>query len=220
LTLRAEPQAVAAAFGLASVPLLTPRYNIAPTQPVAAVRIEPGTGTRRLDWRRWGLVPAWADDPSIGNRLINARAETVAERAAFRRAFLARRTIVIADAFYEWRAGREGGRKRPYFIGRKGGRPFGFAGLWGHCRGQDGVVESCAVITTGANALLRPIHGRMPVILRPEDYRFWLDPAIRERVTLGELLLPCPAGELVAYPVSRLVYAAANDRAECVVPVG
>jgi putative SOS response-associated peptidase YedK len=218
-TLRVKPQAIAAEFGLASVPLLEPRYNIAPTQPVAAVRLDPATGARRLDLLRWGLVPAWADDPSIGNRLINARAETVAERAAFRQAFLARRTIVIADEFYEW--GRRGdGCKQPFLIRRRDDRPFGFAGLWEHWERQDGAVESCTVITTEANTLVQPIHSRMPVILKPEDYRFWLDPANRDRVTLGELLVPCPADELVAYPVSMLVNAAANDRAECAKPVG
>jgi putative SOS response-associated peptidase YedK len=216
--LTSRPEAIAAEFGLPSVPLLEPRYNVAPTQAVAAVRLDPATGRRRLDFPRWGLVPAWADDPSIGNRLINARAETVAERAAFRQAFLARRSLIVADAFYEW-AKREDGRKRPYLIRRKDGRPFGFAGLWEHREGKDGPIESCAVITTRPNELVRPIHDRMPAILRPEDYSFWLDPAIRDRVTLGELLVPYPADDLVAYPVSTLVNAAANDRPECVQPL-
>jgi putative SOS response-associated peptidase YedK len=217
-TLRSKPEAVAKEFGLPSMPLLELRYNVAPTQAVAAVRLDLATGQPRLDWLRWGLVPAWADGPAIGNRLINARAETVAERTAFRQAFLARRCLVVADAFYEW-AKRQDGRKQPFLIRRRDGRPFGFAGIWEHWEGDAGTIESCAVITTEANALVRPIHGRMPAILQPEDYGFWLDPAIRDKVTLGELLVPYPADDLVAYSVSTLVNAAADDRAECVQPL-
>jgi putative SOS response-associated peptidase YedK len=217
-TLRSKPEAVAKEFGLPSMPLLELRYNVAPTQAVAAVRLDSMTGQRRLDLLRWGLVPAWADGPTIGNRLINARAETVAERTAFRQAFLAQRCLVVADAFYEW-AKRQEGRKQPFLIRRRDGRPFGFAGLWERWEGDDRTIESCAVITTEANALVRPIHGRMPAILQPEDYGFWLDSAIRDKVTLGEVLVPYPADDLVAYPVSTLVNAAANDRVECVQPL-
>jgi putative SOS response-associated peptidase YedK len=215
-TLKSKPEAIAAEFGLPAMPLLEPRYNVAPTQAVAAVRLDGDTGTRRLDLLRWGLVPPWADDPAIGNRLINARAESVAEKPAFRQAFLARRCIIISDGFYEW-AKRADGRKQPFFIRRRDGRPFGFAGLWEQWQREEAApIYSCTVITTEANDLVRPIHGRMPAILRPEDYRFWLDPAIRDKVTLGEVLAPYPDGDLVAYPVSTLVNAAANDREECV----
>jgi putative SOS response-associated peptidase YedK len=217
-TLKAKPHAIAAEFGLPDVPLLEPRFNVAPTQGVAAVRLDWATGQRRLDLLRWGLVPSWAESPAIGNRLINARAETVAEKPAFRNAFLARRCLIISDGFYEW-AKRQDGRKQPFLIRRKDERPFGFAGLWEHWERGDDAMESCALITTDANELTRPIHGRMPVILRPEDYRFWLDADIRDATTLKELLLPYPSEEMTAYPVSTLVNAASNDRAECMQPL-
>src|SRR5262245_21336870 len=130
-TLKAKPEQIASAFGLPSMPPLEPRYNAAPTQAVAAVRLVGDTGPRRLDLLRWGLVPSWADDPSIGNRLINARSESVAEKPAFRQAFLARRCMIIADGFYEW-GKRADGRNQPFLIRRRDGRPFGFAGLWEH----------------------------------------------------------------------------------------
>ena len=216
-TLRARPDAIAAEFGLADVPLLEPRYNIAPTQAVATVRLDRETGTRRLDLMRWGLVPSWADDPAIGNRLINARAETVAEKPAYRSAFKTRRCLIVADGFYEWM--QIDGRKQPYHIRFQDDRPFAFAGLWESWRGAACAFESCAVITGEPNELVRPIHDRMPVILRREDYDRWLDPAVTDAAMLGGLLVPYPAAEMVAYPVSTMVNAPDNDRPECVRPL-
>jgi putative SOS response-associated peptidase YedK len=216
-TLRARSEVIAAAFGLADIPLLGPRYNVAPTQGVAVVRLDRQTGTRRLDLMRWGLVPSWAGDAVIGNRMINARAETVAEKPGYRQAFKARRCLIAADGFYEWM--QLGGRKQPYHICFKDDRPFAFAGLWEFWQGAAGSLESCALITGEPNELVRPIHGRMPVILRPEDYDFWLDPGVTDAGMLKELLTPYPAAEMVASPVSTLVNAPANDRIECLQPI-
>jgi putative SOS response-associated peptidase YedK len=215
-TLKAKPEAVAAAFGLPSLPLLEPRYNVAPTQTVAAVRLDRDTGSRRLDLLRWGLVPGWADDPAIGNRMINARAETVAVKPAYRHAFKARRCLVVADGFFEWQ--KRGGRKQPYHIRLTDDRPFAFAGLWEHWERETGVVDSCALITTEPNELVRPIHERMPAILRREDYDRWLDPAVTDPAVLSAMLGPYPAAEMVAVPVSTLVNAPAHDQPECVHP--
>ncbi|MBI3462160.1 MAG: SOS response-associated peptidase [Planctomycetes bacterium] len=158
-TLRTSARDVAEEFGLIEVPDLFPRYNIAPTQPVPVVR-----KPRQLDFLRWGLIPPWADDPKIGSRMINARAETVATTPAFRRAFQTRRCLVIADGFYEWQ------NRVPFLIHRRDHRPFAFAGLWDRWKG----IDSCTIITTDPNDLIRPLHDRMPVILAPEDYDRWL----------------------------------------------
>jgi putative SOS response-associated peptidase YedK len=216
-TLKAKPGEIAAAFGLLTMPTLGPRYNVAPTQEVAAVRIDRETGRRRLDLLRWGFVPGWADDPAIGNRMINARAETVAEKPAFRHAFKARRCLIVADGFYEWQ--RQGGRKVPHHIRLHDQRPFAFAGLWERWRRDGAALESCAVITTEPNDVLRPIHDRMPVILGPEDYAAWLDPSASDAAALKALLRPFPAADMVAVPVGTLVNAPANDRPECLRPV-
>ena len=163
------------AFGFAERPNLRPRYNIAPTQTVPIVRQKDGGG-RELALVRWGLIPSWAKEAGIGGRLINARAETVAEKPAFRGAFRKRRALVPADGFYEWRK-REGDRpKQPLLVRRRDGQPFAFAGLWEHWRGPEGEVETCTILTTEANAALAPIHDRMPVILDPACYDRWLDP--------------------------------------------
>lgn len=216
-TLSARPEQIAAAFELPEVPDLEPSFNIAPTQAVATVRLDAVSGSRRLHRMRWGLVPSWADDPAIGNRMINARVETVATKPAFRHAFRRKRCLVIADGFYEWK--REGSRKQPYFIRMDGGRPFAFAGLWEHWERDAGAFESCTIITTDPNGLMGPIHDRMPVILRPEDYRRWLDPEQHEPARLQAMLSPYPADEMTAWPVSTLVNRPANDRPECVRPL-
>ncbi len=216
-TLRANPAAIAAEFGVADVPLLEPRFNIAPSDLLAVVRRDRATGKRRLDQMRWGLVPSWADDPGIGNRMINARAESVAEKPAYRSAFKTRRCLIAADGFYEWM--QLDGRKQPYHIRLKDDRPFAFAGLWESRRSPVGAFESCAIITGEPNELVRPIHNRMPVILRREDYDRWLDPAVTDAAMLGGLLVPYPAAEMVAYPVSTMVNAPDNDRPECVRPL-
>jgi putative SOS response-associated peptidase YedK len=207
-TLRAPVQTLASLFDFADGPALEPRYNIAPTQPVAAVRS--GTQGRELVLLRWGLIPSWASDPSIGNRLINARAETVAEKPAFRAAFRHRRCLVLTDGFYEWR--KEGKRKQPYFIGLKSGQPFAFAGLWEHWND----LETCTVLTTAANELMRPLHERMPLILPEEAHDLWLDPEVKQADLLKGLLQPFPSEEMIAYPVSVLVNNPRHEDPRCV----
>lgn len=206
---------VAEVFEVAAVPPLTPRYNIAPTQEVTAVRRE--EGQRRLTRLRWGLIPAWAKDASLGARLINARAETVAEKPAFRAAFRARRCLILADGFYEWSAG--GGGKQPYFISFAGFRPFAMAGLWERWSGAGETVESCAILTTTANQLVAPLHHRMPVILAPEAVPAWLDPAVHDPRFLQPLLRPYPAEEMTAWPVGRGVNNPRHDDPSCREPL-
>jgi putative SOS response-associated peptidase YedK len=194
----------------------TPRYNIAPTQPVAVVA---NNGQNRVEFFRWGLVPSWAKDPGIGNRMINARGETLAEKPSFRNAYRRRRCLVLADGFYEWR--KEPGRKTktPMYIQLKSGKPFGFAGLWESWRSpQDETLLTCTIITTSPNALVADIHNRMPVILDRAAYELWLDPAEQSPDKLDPWLKPYPAGEMVAHPVSTLVNSPANDVPACVVP--
>ncbi len=193
-----------------------PRYNIAPTQDVLAIT---GDGHQNRDHlMRWGLVPSWAKDISIGNRMINARAETLAERPSFRAAFRRRRCLVVADSFYEWR--RDGRRRIPMRIGLESGELFAFAGLWESWTSPEGGrILSCAIITTAANEFVVPIHDRMPVILAREFESAWLDPEIEDAEALSELLTPYPSDLMSAYEVSSVVNSAANDVPECIVPV-
>jgi putative SOS response-associated peptidase YedK len=213
-SLHAAGAALAEQFGLAEVPELEPRYNIAPTQPVLVVRQE--DDTRRLRAVQWGLVPNWADDPAIGARLINARGETVAEKPSFRTAFARRRCLVPADGFYEWQASGKGRPRQPFYIRMQDTRPFAFAGLWEYWEGAEGALETCTIITTEPNDLLRPLHNRMPVILPAADYAQWLDPDT-PRGPLGALLQPYPAEEMTAYPVHRTVNNARHEGPECIV---
>ena len=213
--LHASVDVLQRAFGFAERPNLRPCYNIAPTQTVPVVRRK-DDGGRELALVRWGLIPSWAKDASIGGRLINARAETVAEKPAFRGAFRRRRALVPADGFYEWQK-REGSRlKQPLLIRRRDGQPFAFAGLWERWRGPEGEVETCTILTTEANAVLGPIHDRMPVILDPACYDRWLDPA---QPRAEELLRPCPDEWLEAFPVSTRVNNVRNDAAELITPM-
>lgn len=194
-----------------------PRYNIAPSQPILAL---PNDGTNRADFFVWGLIPSWATDPSIGNRMINARAETIAEKPAFRSAYKHHRCLIFADGFYEWQAKAGSKSKIPHFIRLKSGAPFAFAGLWEHWQSTDGAeVRSATIITTEPNELMASIHNRMPVILQPATFSQWLDPAPQSPNRLQDLLRSYPAGEMQAYPVSILVNSPGNDRAECVLPV-
>ncbi len=219
-TLRASASVVAEHFAIFELPPFAPRFNIAPSQPVAVVRLAPGGGepTRELVWPRWGLIPSWAKDPAIGNRMINARAETVAEKPAFRGAFRRRRCLLPADGFYEWQGRGRG--KQPYFIRLRDEGLFGFAGLWEHWEGPDhSAVESCTLLTTEPNDLIRQIHDRMPVILSPEDYACWLDPSVEEAGQLLSLLRSFPSDAMTAHPVDTLVNSPANDDPQCVEPV-
>ena len=201
-------------FGFAERPNLAPQYNIAPTQTVPIVRRRKSEEGRELAFVRWGLVPFWAKDLSIGSRLINARAEGIAEKPAFRDAFKARRCLVPADGFYEWR--KIDGGKQPMLVRLRSGEPFGFAGLWERWRGPEGPVETFTIVTTDPNAVTAPIHNRMPVILDPADYDQWLDPTKPD----GQALLrPCPDDWLEACPVSTKVNSPRNDSADLIEPL-
>ena len=216
-TLRAPASVVAEQFALFEVPPFTPRFNIAPTQPVAVVRCSPGRAgpERELVWLRWGLIPAWAKDPAIGNRMINARSETVPQKPAYRAAFRRRRCLVVADGFYEWQ--RTPRAKQPYFIHMRDDRPFAFAGLWESWEGPDhSWVESCTLLTTEPNELIEPIHNRMPVILSADDYQHWLDPKVQTIEPLAPLLIPLPGDRMDAYPVSTHVNSPAHDDPQCI----
>jgi putative SOS response-associated peptidase YedK len=193
-----------------------PRYNIAPTQAVATVRALAGIDKRELAFLRWGLVPSWADDLAIGNRLINARSETVAAKPSFRSAFKCRRCLVLADGFYEWQ--KLGTRKQPFYFRLRDGKPFAFAGLWERWEKAGAPVESCTILTTEANDVLRPVHERMPVILGPKDYDLWLDPSPQKPELLQALLRPYPPGEMTGFPVSPLVNNPRNNSSRCIEP--
>ena len=188
------------------------KYNVAPTQEVVSVV---GGETRRGGFMRWGLIPHWAKDPKIGARMINARAETVAEKPAFRDALRRRRCLVPADGFYEWQ--RVGNAKRPMRVVMRSGEPFAFAGLWSVWRDPDGNrIPSCTIITTAANDLLRPIHDRMPVILPREMEELWLDRSVEDPGALSSVLTPHADDAMDAYEVSTLVNSAANDGPEVI----
>jgi len=185
---------------------------------VAAVRRVPGDGQRELVLLRWGLVPFWAKDPGIGARMINARSETVAEKPAFRAAFRRRRCLVPADGFYEWRRLERG--KQPFYVRLRDERPFAFAGLWEHWEGPDETaIDSCTLLTTEPNDLIRPVHSRMPVILSPKDYDLWLDPGVQKAELLQPLLRPYPSEGMLAYPISTWVNKPKNDSPRCIEPL-
>lgn len=215
-TLTMPVETLAEEFGVAGpLPELSPSYNVAPTQEVAAVLVD--GDERHLEMLRWGLIPSWADDPQIGSRMINARSETVAEKPSFRGAFRKRRCLIPADGFYEWQ--RTGNGKQPYYVRAKDGSPFAFAGLW-ESWGRDGEeIRSCTILTTEANEIVGEVHHRMPVIVAPENYEVWLDPDVRDTEWFTALLTPYPAEEMEAYPVSRFVNSPSNDDKRCVEPV-
>lgn len=211
-TLHHSAEEIVERFLAELLPHLEPRYNIAPTQPVAVVT---QNGARRLDQYQWGLIPSWAKDKSIGHRMINARAETLAEKPAFRTALQRRRCLIPADGFYEWREAdtpEEGGRT-PMHIRRRDGGLFAFAGLWDEWRDPETQkpLRSCTIITGTPNPLIAPIHDRMPMILRPEDEERWLDTSLTGGESLHSLLAPYPADVLEVYAVSRRVNAPIVD---------
>jgi putative SOS response-associated peptidase YedK len=216
-TLTVSARVLAELFDVPEPAELAPRYNIAPTQQVLVVRT--GEGGRELASVRWGLIPHWADDPAIGNRMINARGETVAAKPAFRSALKQRRCLIGADGFYEWK--KVGAGKQPHLIRFADRRPFAFAGLWERWRPRDGgsTVDSCTIITTTPNELLRELHDRMPVILPPAAFGEWLAPESLPDPRLDELLAPFPDVDMQAFPVSRRVNSPANDDPECIVPL-
>jgi putative SOS response-associated peptidase YedK len=211
-------EVLAELFELDEKPHLEPRFNVAPTQEVAIVRPRAAGGGRELARVQWGLVPFWAKEKGIGNKLINARAETLAEKPAFRDSFKKRRCLVPADGFYEWQ--RTDGRKQPWLLRLRGGAPFAFAGLWSLWRDRDSgeTLESCALVTTAPNELAATIHDRMPVILPWERHAAWLA-ADADPEALAALLAPFPAAEMEAFRVSTWVNSPAHDDPRCVEPL-
>ncbi len=216
------PEAMRAIFNYENMPNLEPRYNVAPTQPIITIRLDEGHA-RTLVAVRWGLIPSWSKDGNSGARMINARADTLLEKPSFRDAFKKRRCLIPADGFYEWRL--EGGRKQPFRIGMKGGDVFAFAGLWesweakqnGYGYQEGDIVETGTIVTTNANDKLRPIHNRMPVILPPETYSAWLDPA-NDISTCRKFLKPYSEEPMAFYRVGQTVNNVRNDDPRCVQP--
>jgi putative SOS response-associated peptidase YedK len=216
-SLTTPAESVRRLFDYEARPNLEPRYNIAPTDEVPVVRLARDGGARELVMMRWGLVPWWAKDIKIGAKTINARAETVARKPAFRDAFRERRCLVAADGFYEWR--KEGKLLRPFRITRRDHEPFAFAGLWERFTPPEGAaIVSFTIITTEANVLLRPLHGRMPVIVGADDHGAWLHPEAGAP-DLQALLRPFPDDQLSFFEVSPRVNKVANDDASLIEPV-
>jgi putative SOS response-associated peptidase YedK len=216
ITLYSTAETVAGVFHLDTLPDLAPRYNIAPTQSIAAIRADPAGPGRQLVFLRWGLIPSWATDISIGQRLLNARAESITQKPAFRSAFARRRCLIPIDGFYEWQT--VAGKKQPLHFRRSDGQPFALAGLWERWQSPEGkAIESCTVLTTTANALLEPIHERMPVIVAPTDYDLWLDASRKGGPALLDLLRPAPVEELIAVPANPRVNSPRNEGPECLV---
>ena len=215
-TLTVDPAELQENFGEYKMPArFAPRFNIAPTQPVLAI---PNDGQNKADFFVWGLIPSWAKDPSIGNRLINARGETLAEKPSFRGSYKYKRCLILADGFYEWKKQPGSKTKVPHFIHMKNRQPFAFAGLWDEWNSPDGSqIRSCTIVTTEPNEFMAPIHNRMPVILPSDAYAQWLDKTPQTRENLDPLIKPYPAEKMAAHPVSTLVNNPKNDRAECVV---
>jgi putative SOS response-associated peptidase YedK len=195
----------------------SPRYNIAPTQAIAVV---PNDGKNHVAFFHWGLIPSWAKDPSIGSRMINARAESLAEKPAFRTALKRRRCLIPASGFYEWKKSPDGKTKTPMYIHVTSGKPFAFAGLWETWHSADGSeIRSCTIITGQPNALVKPIHDRMPVILDAESARRWIEPKEVASDNLLQLLKPYPAQKMQAEIVSRAVNNPSHDGPDCIEPV-
>ena len=209
-----SPTALAKLFQLDDVSSLEARYNIAPSQPVASVVQPEDSSGHILKMFRWGLIPSWAQDPAIGDRMINARSETIAEKPAFRSAYKSHRCLIPADGFFEWQKLNRG--KQPYFIHLRDQTPMVFAGLFQCWHAPDeSVIESCTILTTAANDLMKPIHDRMPVIIAPDDFPLWLDNATYKPQQLERLLQPFPAEKMTAYPVSTFVNSPRHNTPQC-----
>ena len=215
-TLTSAPEALRALFRYEEQPNFPPRYNIAPTQPIAIVRLV--EGKRQFAPVRWGLLPSWVKDPKAFTLLINARGESVVEKPAFRAAMKRRRCLIPADGFYEWQAAGE--RKRPFYVHAKSGAPLAFAGLWETWTGPNGEeLETATIVTTRANRLLAAIHDRMPVIVPPQGFDLWLDTASVDATTAAALIAPAPEGLLETYEISTAVNRTANDNPKLLEPV-
>jgi putative SOS response-associated peptidase YedK len=217
-TLFSDGAELARLFGCGFELPLEPRYNIAPSQPVPVVRlVEDQPDTRQVALLRWGLVPSWASDPKIGFSCINARSETAASKPAFRAPFRRRRCLIPSDGFFEWQ--KKGKAKQPFLFRMRDGQSFAFAGLWERwTKGDD--RETCTILTTTANDLVRPLHERMPVILPLAFYDDWLEPHADAPQWLQTALRPYPAEEMEAVPISSWVNNARHEGPECVRPVG
>ncbi|AFY56398.1 hypothetical protein Riv7116_3958 [Rivularia sp. PCC 7116] len=218
-TLIAEPDRLKEMFEVSDISncQLEPRYNIAPTQTVATVLYDSESKKRQCQLLRWGLIPSWSKDSKIGSRMINARAETLAEKPSFRSAFKRRRCLVLADGFYEWK--KLADKKQPYYFQLQDKQPFAFAGLWEEWQSPENEkINSCTIITTDANELLQPIHNRMPVILQQPDYEQWLDPHLQKTELLQQLLHPYLSEKMTSYAVSIRVNNPNHNSLECIKP--
>jgi len=199
-------------------PEWTPRYNIAPSQPVPVIRQNPKEPRRELSLMRWGLIPSWAKDASVAARMINARSETAGTKPAFRDPLTNRRCLIPADGFYEWQ--RAGKVKQPYCFEVNDGELFAFAGIWDRWTDPSrNSIETCSILTTSPNAVTSAVHDRMPVILDPDSYDIWLDPGMRDLTTASELLKPYDAQLMRCYPISTRINHVGNDDEECSAPV-
>lgn len=209
-TLTIDPSQLEDIFPWAIIaPDILPRYNISPSQPIAAI---PNSPNHQMEFFRWGLIPSWAKDASIGNRMINARAETLAEKPSFKNALKKRRCLIPSDGFYEWKVSPDGKSKIPHYIRFTTGQAFAFAGLWDLWTAPDGsLVKSCTIITTLPNLLISPIHNRMPVILPRESYLQWVEPGEVNPLIVKELFAPLPPDQMEVYAVSRDVNDPKND---------
>ena len=212
-----SPEVLNNTFGVQAPPDISPRYNIAPTQQVWIIRGS-ATGGRHLSSARWGLVPHWAKDLSIGNRMINARCETVHEKPAFRQSIHTRRCIVPASGFFEWTTTPTG--KTPHYVTMRDGSPLAFAGIWESWKTSEGEnIETCAILTTTANCLMAPIHDRMPVILHQTEFELWLERSVNNPLELQRLYQPYPAELLQEWEVSTVVNSPAHETPETIAPI-
>jgi putative SOS response-associated peptidase YedK len=211
------PAAIRALFGYSEQPNFPPRYNLAPTQPIPIVRL--AEDKRSFVLMRWDLIPAWVKDPKTFSLVINARGESVLDKPAFRNAIRRRRCLVPADGFYEWTAGADGGPKRPYFVRARSGGPVAFAGLWETWTGPNGEeLDTAAIVTTRANRTLAPLHDRMPVIVPPDAFDFWLDCAKVDADSATAIITPASEDLLEYIEVSPAVNRVANDTADLIAP--
>ncbi len=209
-----QPEAIAPAFAVMVEPLPPPRYNIAPAQPIGVVVAGEHGRSRQFRLMQWGLIPAWAKDPKPGQRLINARAETAADKPSFRAAFARRRCLIPADGFYEWQAAQTGA-KQPFYFRQPQHAIFALAGLWETWHD----LATCTILTTEANAVLAPVHHRMPVILALSQYEDWLAPNPLSLQQRESMLQPTPDADLIGYPVSTQVNRPGQDSPACTLPL-
>lgn len=212
-TLTASGRVIAQQFNLSDLPEIPPRYNIAPTQEIATIYRSSEQQDQQFQWMKWGLIPFWSKDVTIGSKLINARVETVTEKPSFRKAFRQQRCLILADGFYEWKT--EGKTKQPYYFSLKERSPFAFAGLWDSWKSPDGNHRtSCTILTTEANESVQPVHHRMPIILSAEVYSDWLNPSLNQPEEILSLLQTIP--QLTTNPVSSKVNRPTYDQADCI----